>query len=67
MCRNCQMRRMLERMMPDATWDDIKARYPSFVRQWKAGYEPLPLTKSPSLESSASSAAVLQAYRYEDP
>ncbi len=44
------MRRMLERMMPDATWDDIKARYPGFVRHWKPGYEPLPLNKTPTLE-----------------
>jgi len=29
--------------MPDATWDDIKARYPSFVAQWRPGYEPLAL------------------------
>lgn len=43
-CRNCQMRKMLGRMMPDATWEDIKSRYPGFVRHWKPGYEPLPLT-----------------------
>jgi hypothetical protein len=40
-CRNCQMRATLEHLMPGATWDEIKARYPSFVKQWKADYEPL--------------------------
>ena len=33
--------------MPDATWEEIKARYPGFVQQWKPDYEPLPLIKSP--------------------
>ncbi len=42
-CQNCLTRAQLERLTPDATWDEIKARYPSFVQQWKAGYEPLPL------------------------
>jgi len=46
-CRNCQMRRSLEQLMPDATWEEIKARYPGFVQQWKPDYEPLPLIKSP--------------------
>jgi len=41
-CRNCQMRRTLERLMPGATWEEIKARYPGFVQQWKPGYEPRP-------------------------
>jgi hypothetical protein len=40
-CQNCLTRAQLERLMPDATWDEIKARYPSFVQQWKPGYEPL--------------------------
>jgi len=43
-CRNCQMRWTLEQLMPGATWDEIKARYPGFVHQWKPDYEPLPLT-----------------------
>ena len=42
-CRNCQMRRTLEQLMPEATWDEIKTRYPGFAQQWKPGYEPLPL------------------------
>ena len=42
-CQNCLTRKRLEDLMPDATWDEIKARFPSFVRQWKPGYEPLPL------------------------
>jgi hypothetical protein len=37
------MRRMLEQLMPEATWDEIKTRYPGFAQQWKPGYEPLPL------------------------
>jgi HNH endonuclease len=40
-CRNCQMRQALERLMPEATWEEIKARFPGFVQQWKLGYEPL--------------------------
>jgi hypothetical protein len=39
-CRNCQMRMALEHLMPAATWNEIKARYPGFVRQWRPGYEP---------------------------
>lgn len=45
-CHNCQMRRSLERLMPGATWDEIKARFPGFVQQWKSGYEPLPVIQS---------------------
>lgn len=44
-CRNCKMRRTLEQLMPEATWDEIKARYPGFVRQWKPEYEPLPISR----------------------
>ena len=39
-CRNCQMRTSLERLMPGASWEEIKARYPGFVQQLKPGYEP---------------------------
>jgi hypothetical protein len=39
-CRNCQVRQALEQLMPGATWEEIKARYPGFVQQWKPGYEP---------------------------
>jgi hypothetical protein len=42
-CQNCLTRAQLERLLPDATWEEIKARYPSFVAQWKPGYEPLAL------------------------
>src|SRR5207237_539391 len=45
-CRNCQMRRSLEQLMPGAPWEVIKARFPGFVQQWKAGYEPLPVIQS---------------------
>ncbi len=46
LCRNCQMRRALEMLMPGATWDEIKVRNPGFVKQWKPGYEPLPLLRA---------------------
>lgn len=39
-CQNCLVRQRLQALIPDATWDEIKARFPSFVRQWKLGYEP---------------------------
>ena len=42
-CRNCQTRRWLEELMPEASWDEIKRRFPTFVEQWKAGYEPRPV------------------------
>ena len=42
-CHNCQMRHALEQLMPGATWEQIKARNPGFVRQWKPGYEPKPV------------------------
>ena len=42
-CQNCLMRNRLEALIPEATWDQIKARFPTFVRQWKPGYEPRPL------------------------
>jgi HNH endonuclease len=42
-CQNCLMRDRLETLIPEATWDQIKARFPTFVRQWKPGYEPRPL------------------------
>ena len=45
-CRNCQTRRALERLLPGATWDEIKVRNPGFVKQWKPGYEPLPLVRA---------------------
>ncbi len=45
-CHNCQMRATLEQLMPGATWDEIKARYPGFVGQWKPDYEPRSLIKA---------------------
>jgi len=44
-CRHCQTRRALERLLPEATWDEIKLRFPGFVQQWKPGYEPLPMLR----------------------
>jgi HNH endonuclease len=40
LCRNCATRQSLERLMPAATWEEIKARNPGFVARWKPGYEP---------------------------
>jgi hypothetical protein len=45
-CRNCLTRHALEQLMPEATWDEIKARFPRFVEQWKSGYEPRPMLTS---------------------
>ena len=55
-CRNCQMRQTLEKLMPDSTWEEIKARYPGFVQQWKPDYEPLPLSPPRSAGRSDSPA-----------
>ena len=46
-CRNCQTRHALEQLMPGATWEEVKARFPGFVRQWKPGYEPRSVVQSP--------------------
>ena len=54
-CRNCQMRRLLESLMPGATWEDIKARYPGFVQQWHPNYEPLPVPITPNLQTEPAS------------
>jgi hypothetical protein len=42
-CQNCLTRNRLEALMPEASWDQIKARFPTFVSQWRPGYEPRPL------------------------
>ena len=42
-CRNCQARQALERLLPGASWNEIKERFPSLVAQWKPGYEPKPI------------------------
>ena len=47
-CRHCQAQHALEALMPDATWDEIKARFPSFVEQWKPGYEPRAIPSGPA-------------------
>jgi HNH endonuclease len=39
-CQNCLLRNRLEALMPEATWEQIKTRFPGFVSQWKPGYEP---------------------------
>jgi len=44
-CRTCQTRRRLEQLMPEATWTEIKARFPGFVQRWKPGYEPRPAAR----------------------
>ena len=46
-CRQCQTRHWLEQLLPDASWDEIKRRFPSFVEQWKPGYEPKPIPLGP--------------------
>lgn len=48
-CQHCLTRKRLEELIPDASWEDIKARFPGFVRGWKAGYEPRPF--SPETET----------------
>jgi 5-methylcytosine-specific restriction endonuclease McrA len=45
-CRHCLTRSALERLLPEASWEEIKLRFPSFVQQWKPGYEPRPLPQS---------------------
>jgi HNH endonuclease len=40
LCRHCQMRRQLQALYPTLSWDEIKARHPSLVRSWPAGYQP---------------------------
>jgi 5-methylcytosine-specific restriction endonuclease McrA len=40
LCRNCLTRALLESLLPEASWEEVKARFPGFVSQWKAGYEP---------------------------
>lgn len=44
LCQYCLTRKLLEDLIPQATWEDIKRRFPGFVRQWKPGYEPRRLT-----------------------
>lgn len=41
LCRHCETRRRLESLLPAATWEEIKDRFPALVRSWPPGYEPL--------------------------
>src|SRR5215471_1712332 len=47
LCRHCQTRRRLQDLLPSATWDEIKARFPGLVRSWRPGYEPHPAPAVP--------------------
>jgi HNH endonuclease len=40
LCRHCAMRRRLEDLYPNDSWDEIKRRIPGLARTWPAGYEP---------------------------
>ena len=40
LCRHCAMRRRLEDLYPDDSWDEIKRRIPGLARGWPPGYEP---------------------------
>lgn len=42
LCRHCKMRRQLEELYPDDSWDEIKRRLPGLARTWPPGYEPHP-------------------------
>ena len=48
LCRHCQTRRRLQDLFPSATWDEIKALFPSLVRSWRPGYEPRPHPGEPN-------------------
>jgi hypothetical protein len=39
-CRRCEMRRRLEDLYPELSWEQIKARHRSLVQSWPPGYEP---------------------------
>ncbi|HKV88645.1 MAG TPA: HNH endonuclease signature motif containing protein [Candidatus Dormibacteraeota bacterium] len=44
-CRHCETRHRLERRYPNATWDEIKARFPALMAGWPPGYEPRPVSR----------------------
>lgn len=46
-CQHCRTRTRLEALLPDATWEEIKARFPGLAAQWKPGYEPRRLDHEP--------------------
>jgi HNH endonuclease len=60
-CHNCLMRKALEGLIPAASWEEIKARFPSFVRQWKPGYEPKELDSVAAARLQAGRLAQVQA------
>jgi 5-methylcytosine-specific restriction endonuclease McrA len=43
-CRHCHTRQRLHELLPDATWAEIKQRFPAFVNAWRPGYEPKALS-----------------------
>jgi HNH endonuclease len=46
LCRRCDMRRRLQDIYPELTWEEIKARHPSLVQSWPPGFEPRLLPSS---------------------
>jgi hypothetical protein len=40
LCRFCAMRKRLEELYRDASWEEIKLRMPALASTWPAGYEP---------------------------
>lgn len=47
-------------LMPGATWDEIKARNPGFVKQWKPDYEPLPMITPHSQTNSKTKPSLVE-------
>jgi len=43
LCRHCETRHRLEALYPEATWDELKVRFPALADNWPPGYEPRPL------------------------
>jgi hypothetical protein len=62
-CHNCLMRKALEGLIPGASWEEIKARFPSFVQQWKPGYEPRQLDSEAEARLQAERLAQVQTGR----
>ena len=40
LCRHCKLRRQLEELYPDRSWEEIKRFVPGIAATWPAGYEP---------------------------
>jgi 5-methylcytosine-specific restriction endonuclease McrA len=66
LCQNCLVRKRLEALIPEATWEEIKARFPAFVRQWKPGYEPKPLNSEEETRLEAGRLAQLDTASLEE-